>query len=517
VNAHGSAPLAPSDEKKSNYFGRHWRGSMSLGVSYWINGGLIAGIVPLIAILVVNTYVDQQGSLRLAALRYFLTLSLVLALSVWSVVGIWRSSNLHVSRGGRAFYAKLAKIMVVLGIISMVPQLVNIYIPVGKEMVVLMLGDDPLGTYQTVLSTDGKSLLVSGMLREGAAREIEKVLDSAPSVNTLVLSSGGGRLMEAKSLATIVKRRGLHTYVEDQCASACTFVFLAGSDRAATPNAQIGFHLPSIMGNSPYLAKAGFQYMAEVYREAGLPSSFIEKVSTIPPSDMWYPTQDELIAAKVVTRSSFGGETMAKFSTVRSKQELATALQGAALFAAYEKRFPGFMQKLVDDAWTAKEQGGSDAHISAAIRSVVGKYYSSLVAAADDGTVETLAVLIVDQLKAARAVSYKACLMLIRGELDLSAVLPKEYADREKAWALRALESDRKTVARRSRQVTEAALRTLWSKLPKEQLEAVANPAGYQDPPDRVCNSTITLYDTALTLPQKQKDAALEALLKSGT
>jgi len=283
VNGLDSSRLRPS-ETRSNYFVRHWRGSMSLAVSYWINGAFLATIAPAAAMKVVDIYVDGQESLRLAACFYLLAMSVVLARWFWAVVGIWRSSDRHTSRGGRAIYANLAKLMVVLSAFSMMGQIVKTHIPVGKEMVVLALGEDPIGTFEATVSANGRSLLFAGMLREGAAREVRQMLDAAPSVNTLVLSSSGGRLREAKLLAAMVRKRGLRTYVEDHCESACTFVFVSGTERAVTSTARIGFHSPSAPGSSRHLAKTAVEYMAEIYLEAGLPGTFIEKVSGI---DHW--------------------------------------------------------------------------------------------------------------------------------------------------------------------------------------------------------------------------------------
>ena len=170
-------------------------------------------------------------------------------------------------------------------------------------------------------------------------------------------------MLEAQKLAHAVRSRHLNTYVEDQCASACTYVFLAGKDRASTPNAQIGFHQPSFPGLDADAQRAATQDMLNVYRAAELPEAFIQRIAKTPPEDIWYPTRDELIAAHVITRVSLGGEAAISGLAMRSKEELFLIFESNSLFQAIEKRFPGTIDKVVERGWAVKERGGTDAEI----------------------------------------------------------------------------------------------------------------------------------------------------------
>lgn len=125
-----------------------------------------------------------------------------------------------------------------------------------------------------------------------------------------MLDSEGGRIGEAVRIAKLVRERRLDTYVETYCASACTFIFLAGEDRAATAHAKIGFHRAFFPGMSPELDAAMNDSMLEEYRGAGLSDAFLARVKNTQADDMWFPTSDELIEAQVVNRVSLGGETV---------------------------------------------------------------------------------------------------------------------------------------------------------------------------------------------------------------
>ena len=498
-----------------SYLARHWRGELSLPTSYWINGSLLAGVLPFIALSILSEFAKDTWSLRTLALTIFVAIVIWLVLWLWSVVGIWRSSNNHVARGGRAIWSSLAKVMVILGCISMAGSLTTNYGPLLKELGLIALGQDPMGDYKITFLSDGKSILVDGVLREGSAKEIEKIMSVAPAVTTLVLSSRGGRLLEAEQLANAVRSRGLNTYVESICASACTYVFLAGKERATTPNAKIGFHTPSFPGMDPSLQKEGTKRMLNIYRLAGLPEQFIQRVASVPTSDMWYPTRNELINAHVITRVSLGGETTASFSSIPSKQELLLGARQVPLFAAIEKRFPEAMAKAIDRAWNVKELGGNDGEIISAMRAVITQdVYPTLIAQADDASLETFAKLVLDEFKAARSVSYDACAKLLAGQLNITQALPKEYSEREQAWLMQALASQGKNNHHRDKRSVEIAIRAILSRMPPKLVDVAANPKKYQSQPNLTCDMTIAMYDAAFSLPANQKAAALEGLLK---
>jgi len=300
----------PLKEKKpsSSYLVRHWRGELSLPVSYWINGGILVGIVSVALFATVNGMANGSHSLRAISFASLGVLLFSIMAWLWSTVGIWRSADNHVARGGVSAWATVAKFMVVVGILTMAGKLTTNILPQIKEFALIAIGNDPLGGIVIKVSVNGQSVIVIGTLREGSAAEVQKILDAAPGATSLVLNSNGGRLFEAQQLARAVRNRNLDTYVEDRCVSACTYVFLAGRNRAAAPNARIGFHQPSFPGLDTDTQRSMTQDMMDVYRSAGLPEAFLQRIGRTSPKDMWYPTREELIDSNVITRMSLGGE-----------------------------------------------------------------------------------------------------------------------------------------------------------------------------------------------------------------
>lgn len=301
-NAVSTAPAQePELARSSNYFVRHWRGELPLPVSYWINGGLLSVVSTGIIISIHEIEQHSLASLRLVAVTTLATLSASALSSIWSMVGIWRSAGHHAARGGAKGWAYVARFLVVMGIVGGLSNLVRTVLPQMRVFGLIAIGQDPIGHFFVSVSPDSRSVIVTGTLREGAAAAITRVIDATPTARWLVLNSNGGRVLEAQQLARTVRARGLDTYVAGQCASACTFVYLAGRTRAASPYARIGFHQPTFVGLNALGQQQITQAMLDDYRAAGLPPEFIRRIAQTPPSQLWYPRSDELLHANVVT------------------------------------------------------------------------------------------------------------------------------------------------------------------------------------------------------------------------
>ena len=91
--------------KNENFFVKFWNGELSLPMSYWGVGfgiGILYGGLAVIFTVLVGLSDD--------ALWGF-----IIPFQIYAVVGIWRSSNHY---KGPKFWAVLAKIAVVVGILS---------------------------------------------------------------------------------------------------------------------------------------------------------------------------------------------------------------------------------------------------------------------------------------------------------------------------------------------------------------------------------------------------------------
>jgi hypothetical protein len=309
----------------TNYFARHWRGELSLGVSYWRNGVAITFLFAFaIAIL---TELNNLIDLRLYAAVTIFTFVLVCGVSVWQIVGTWRSASLRTSRGGSPTWAAIAKFFLFLGAARTVLLVVNTYVPQSIEMTSILFGDSKMPPYTITVLPDGKEVEFSGGIRAGAGSKFESVLRSAPMAQTLRINSTGGRMAEASRIASAVRERHLNTYVRGQCLSAATIILIAGTDRTLHEDGKIGFHT----GAFPAMLPDQKRYADDVFRRemerAGITAPFIAKVMATPPSEMFYPTPQEMRTAGVITKEEAPMKVLASGILKMMSDESETSLQ----------------------------------------------------------------------------------------------------------------------------------------------------------------------------------------------
>lgn len=290
-------------ELEGNYLVRHWRGALSLPKSYWLNGVILGAIVSFAAPPLINILHEAVGSLQISAILWFVFIAFFLAFWTWTQVGIWRSAGHHANRGGSDGWAIAARIMVGLSAAALTLQTYNLTLQ-GIEFGALAFGRDPLGDDARIdVSRDGRTITITGNLTAGTATRLANVAADAPDLARVTLDSPGGRMFEGQQVAHLIRERGLDTWVDNHCASACTIPLIAGRHRTAGPNAAIGFHQPTFPGLAEQDRALMIADMRRLYSEGGISGAFLERVLRVPPDDMWYPTAEELIAARVITNA----------------------------------------------------------------------------------------------------------------------------------------------------------------------------------------------------------------------
>jgi len=156
-------------------------------------------------------------------------------------------------------------------------------------------GSPPRGVH---VSEDGREITVSGRFEPGLEKRFREVLDRASNVQRVRLYSGGGYVSVAGAIRNDIAERRIDTFVDSQCASACTIAFLAGQRRIVTHNARLGFHRFSRQGKD---TGVGEPMLMRYYWVAGIAQGFIDRVAITPPEEVWYPAVEEMRAAGVIT------------------------------------------------------------------------------------------------------------------------------------------------------------------------------------------------------------------------
>lgn len=295
--------IEEGSSKRGNYFVRHWRGELSLPVSYWINGAVgtvITSILLLIVTSSVNSEDDFHPSIAFATLLFVWLASF--AFVTWQMVGIWGSATVYQRTNPAKFWGGIAKVAVVVGALRVLAEFGTSGGPQILEMYKIYAGDDERGKHAFRVLRDGQELEFSGPVRFGAAKEFESFLNALGALKVVHLDSQGGRILEAQKMADMIKQRGLNTYVANRCLSACTIMFLSGRERYISEVGKLGFHQPDFPGMSDEDRRDAIAKEERRLRDLGVSESFARRANAAAPSSMWYPSARELLAEKIVTR-----------------------------------------------------------------------------------------------------------------------------------------------------------------------------------------------------------------------
>ena len=268
---------------------RHWHGRLPIAVS-----SLAVGLATYICIYVLRVLTSATvPTLPTAYLPSVIITFYVLCWTVvaWWSVGAWRSAN----GSDRPRWRTVTKLLVATSLLLQVFIAVRLAIPSILDASLAALDDPEFGARGVRTVAAGNQLELFGEISNSTPEKLEQVLNSDKTAALLRLVSDGGRVGAAQRAADIVRRHHLDTYVEKECDSACTILFLAGTRRWIRKGARLGFHASKFGGvdlpedTSARLAKAG------------VPQGFIHRVQNTPSNAMWYPTEEDLLAAHVVT------------------------------------------------------------------------------------------------------------------------------------------------------------------------------------------------------------------------
>ncbi|MEQ9695155.1 hypothetical protein [Shimia sp. SDUM112013] len=160
-------------------------------------------------------------------------------------------------------------------------------------------------TYDLRVSDNGRDLVFEGEVTFGLTKRITEILAKNAQLDRLILTSAGGQIYEARGVSKLIRARQMATHVPEACSSACTLIFIAGSERTLAETGRLGFHQYALnFGNAlPSVDLAREQAKDRVFfAEQGVSQQFLDRMFDQTSDGLWYPTQDELRDAGIVTR-----------------------------------------------------------------------------------------------------------------------------------------------------------------------------------------------------------------------
>jgi hypothetical protein len=232
--------------RRVNYFMHHWRGDLSLPVSFWLSGmGTIIILNALYGLYLYAFYLVRHDidPLLVSPESYLFQLSAFdlfrLPVYAWLTIGIWRSASIRSERPGSHLWELASKLVCILLMAAVVYNEIIVDGPKIWTLVQYLGGDKEMGPH-SVKVLPGGMVEYEGPITRGSAQDLRRALDANPA-RMVVLSSEGGRLGDAETMRRLITERGLNTFISRECLSACTLAFLY------FPGMPVGLH-PGIFG-----------------------------------------------------------------------------------------------------------------------------------------------------------------------------------------------------------------------------------------------------------------------------
>jgi hypothetical protein len=284
--------------QSQRYIKEHWQGNLSLALSCFVNGFVSTLSVAVLTTYVVDEIYQSDLSERAWLAATLAAYGLAIAISVWAIIGVWRSATRSEDKAGATNSVFIAKLFASIGAVGLVAQLSQTPTPVVENALVVV-GIYPFGV-PAVLSIDGRTLHIDGSITDEVAEQFKDLISKHPEVNQISLLSSGGSIDAAVEISSVIKERNLSTVADGECLSACTLIFLSSKVRAFDVDASLGFHSPSGGAAGDVVINGASLKMRLAYADAGLSEPFADKAFATPSNTMWYPTDDVLIGEGAV-------------------------------------------------------------------------------------------------------------------------------------------------------------------------------------------------------------------------
>jgi hypothetical protein len=517
--------IGAAGRKRGNYFARHWRGELSLPVSYWING-LLAGIATASVNVAINATMnfkdDFQPGIALAA--EILIWTTTSAITVWQLVGLWRSAT-NYRKALKIFWGRFVQVLVVLGAAESVVTFAISGAPQIRELYNIYRGDVEMGGYAFRVLRDGRELEFSGGITYGAAKEFQQFIDAMGVVQVVHLNSPGGRVEEADRIGRLLRDRKLSTYVVNDCLSACTHIFLSGRERLISPEGRLGFHQPDAPGLTMEQRRTLLVNEEQRLRQLGVTAAFARKAILAPPDNMWYPSVGELIAEHVATRVvnsadfALSGVNLSDITedTIRDN------LLSDPMYAKIREFDPDRYAKILQSIKDGLKAGVSAKELTDSFSPLMEHIYLGMLPYASDDDLIKFIRLVIKNASKIKSVGSSDCYFLLHqdkaNKAELAAMTTKYKAetDEESDFGRQIITNfngrniripDEKAVSSTMQKLATAVGKVYGERIAVIGEDDVA-PGQYL----LYCSVIVSLYSEALKLPRKESVAFLRYVL----
>lgn len=164
----------------------------------------------------------------------------------------------------------------------------------------------------------GGDLRLTGTIEVGSAeRFASEIAARGEYVETVVVDSPGGSVVDALAIGSLIHDNGLATRVAagSLCASSCPIIFASGATRIASPDAAIGVHqiyAAAMTGDPQNALRVAGTAMSDAQTMTGEIIGHLTKVGVdpalwlhaleTPPNQLYYFNTEEMTRLKLVTQ-----------------------------------------------------------------------------------------------------------------------------------------------------------------------------------------------------------------------
>lgn len=285
---------------------KHWLGEYSLTVSFWLIFIAFGFVFHLISLSFLQQ-ISTTGSKHIATMIVYQVVGGLLILP-WQSIGLLRTAELHFKEHGQPVILHSVQAVVLIGIIGIMSHFVGLIqtLSIEKEFSEYKSKVVP-HQYSIQWDADKNQIRLSGSLDFGITKAVRQFLDTHPGAKQIVLESEGGRIYEGRGLAFLFQQYRLDTYSYRYCLSSCTTAFIGGVKRYLGKDAQLGFHQyafdskPLQTFQTLYNLEDEQDKDIKIYRSKNITENFIQQMFKKPNNEIWYPDQDTLLEAGIVT------------------------------------------------------------------------------------------------------------------------------------------------------------------------------------------------------------------------
>ena len=510
--------------KTGNFILNHWRGLYSLGVSYWVCGFIITVISTFGVIAIQAAFAIDDGYQPVLIFFALVCTWLFLAVvTVWQLVGVWRSANRTIEQRHTLGWAGVAKFMVLIGALRTVAVFGDSALPqLGETYRMGIMGDPNLPAYSMRIMRNGTEVEITGGFKYGLTDDFIKILKASPQIAVVHLNSIGGRIGEAIKLNRVIRGAGLKTYVSNLCASACTVAFAGGTERWVYQSGILGFHGPEFPGLSQEDLNAASANQRDIMIRSGYKATFVTKALAVPSKDLWKPTISELQAANVITSVSNGTQFASSgYGGNIQKQVFAEPLaKNIPILASLKERNPADFAIVLDSYYKSYVDGNTEEDNDNIVRFLSYVSVRKYLAGADDQAIGDFGALMVEELTALKARDKVQCAKFgstAGADPDIQYSFPAQMMMRYQSVGSTVIQTSATRTPVKGDQLDRLVKQTivaLGSNLSQHQISLLAVQSPSPEQASDYCVAIIGLYQQILKAPPAAAAVMLRSLVQ---